>query len=87
MKIKHKPLILKAVTMIDPATGQFQIAKHDDKCAITIANIIERTWLNRHPWPDQVNLDRGKEFVGIDFKDMVKSSYGVKTKFVTARNP
>ena len=40
-KIERKPLILKAVTMIDPATGWFEIAKHDDKCAITVANITE----------------------------------------------
>ena len=73
--------------MIDPAAGWFEIAKHDDKCAITVADIAEWTCLNRCPWPDQVNLDRGKEFVRIDFKDMVKSSCGVKTKFVTARNP
>jgi len=78
---------LKAVTMIDPATGWFEIAECDDKRSVSIADIAERTWLNRCPWPDLVNLDRGKEFVGIDFKDMIKSSYGVKTKFVTTRNP
>ena len=73
--------------MIDPATGWFEIAEHDDKRAITAADIMEWTWLNRHPWPDLVNLDRGKEFAGIDFKDMIKSSHGVKTKLVTTRNP
>ena len=75
-KIECEPLILKAVTMIDPATGWFEIAKHDDKCAITVANIIERTWLNRCPWPDKINLDRGKELIRIDFKDMARSSHG-----------
>ena len=73
--------------MIDPATGWFEIAECNDKRSVSIADIAERTWLNRHPWPDLVNLDRGKEFVGIDFKDMIKSSYGVKTKFMTTRNP
>ena len=42
-KIERKPLILKAVTMIDPATGWFKIAKCDDKCAITATKITERT--------------------------------------------
>ena len=85
IKIERKPLILKAVTMIDPATGWFKIAKCDDKCAITVANIVEQTWLTRHPWPEKNNLDRGKEFVGIDFKDMAKLSYWVKTKFIATR--
>ena len=87
MKIEQEPLILKAVTMIDPAAGWFKIAECDDKRAVSMADIAERTWLNGCPWPDLVNLDRGKEFVGIDFKDMIKSSSGVKTKFVTTRNP
>jgi len=86
-KVERKPLILKAVTMIYPAIGWFKIAECDDKRAITVADIAEWTWLNRCPWPDLVNLDRGKEFAGIDFKDMIKSSCGVKTKFATTRNP
>ena len=72
--------------MIDPATGWFKIAKCDDKHAITVADIAERTWLNRCPWPDQVDLDKGKKTIRIDFKDMVKSSLWIKTKFVTTRN-
>ena len=64
IKIEHEPLILKAGTMIDPATGWFEIAKHDDKHAITAANIMKQTWLNRCPWPDKINLNRAKEFIG-----------------------
>ena len=32
-------LICKCVTMIDPATGWFEILQYDDKRAITVANI------------------------------------------------
>ena len=63
MKIECKPLILKAVTMIDPATGWFKIAKHDDKHAVTVADIAEWTWLTRCPWPEKNDLDRGKKIV------------------------
>ena len=59
-KIECKPLILKAVTMIDPATGWFEIAKNDDKCAVTVADIVERTWLNRCPWPDKLTSTEEK---------------------------
>ena len=34
---KIKPLELRAVTMIDPATGWFKIKQYDDKQAISIA--------------------------------------------------
>jgi len=47
-KIKREgkePLSLKAVTMIDPATGWFEIVQYDDKKSITVANLVEQTWL------------------------------------------
>ena len=84
---KKETLILKAVTMIDPATGWFEIAQYDDKRAISVAEIIEQQWLNRYPWPNKIRMDRGKEFVGNEFKQMVKKDYGIKTKFITTRNP
>ena len=87
MKIEQEPLILKAVTMIDPAAGWFKIAECDDKHAITAADVAERTWTTRCPQPDNINFDRGKEFVGIDFKDMAKLSCRAKTKFIATRNP
>ena len=33
---------LKYVTMIDPATGWFEIKQYDDKKSITVANIVEQ---------------------------------------------
>ena len=45
-KGKHEPdLELKAVTMIDPATGWFETCTCDDKRAMTVANLVETTWL------------------------------------------
>ena len=42
----HKdPLICRCVTMIDPATGWFEIHQYDDKRSITVANIVEQEWL------------------------------------------
>ena len=42
---KKKIPTLKCVTMIDPATGWFEIMQYDDKKSITVANIIEQQWL------------------------------------------
>ena len=42
----RRKLICKCVTMIDPATGWFEIHQYDDKKSITIANIVEQQWLS-----------------------------------------
>jgi hypothetical protein len=69
-----KDLICKCVTMIDPATGWFEIQQHDDKKSITVANIVEREWFTRYPWPTQVTFDRGSEFIGQEFQNMIKKT-------------
>ena len=89
-KIRRKgqpDLICKCVTMIDPATGWFEIHQYDDKRSITVANIAEQEWFSRYPWPTQVTYDRGSEFIGKDFQKMIKNDYGVKGKPITVRNP
>ena len=87
--IKRKgkiPLKLWCVTMIDPATGWFELQQIRDKQAITIANIVEQTWLSRYPWPTQITYDRGTEFMA-EFAEMVSNDYGIKRKPATTRNP
>lgn len=81
-----KNLVLWCVTMIDPATGWFEMREIPNKEAFTIANLVEQTWLTRYPWPNQVTFDRGKEFMG-EFARMVEKDYGIKRKPTTTRNP
>ena len=81
-----KPIQLWAVTMIDPATGWFEIREIKTKRADIIANEVELTWLTRYPWPEKVIMDRGKEFLA-EFADMIENDYGIKLKRITARNP
>ena len=60
-KGKHKSdLTLRGVTMINPTMGWFEIATYDDKKTMTIANIVEFTWLSRYPRPTDIIVDRGK---------------------------
>lgn len=40
-----KDLTLHCLTMIDPATGWFEMKTIPDKRADTIANLVEQTWL------------------------------------------
>jgi len=73
--------------MIDPATGWFEVHQFNDKRSITVANIVEQQWFCRYPWPTQITFDRGSEFIGHDFQDMIKNDYGIKAKPITTRNP
>ena len=61
---KEKQATLHAMTMIDPATGWFEIVPIPTKRADYIANLLEQTWLTRYPWPTEVRMDKGKEFAG-----------------------
>ena len=87
MKRKGKPtLTLWCVTMIDPATNWIEIREIPDRRADTIANIIEQAWFTRCPWPTQINIDRGSEFMA-EFAKMVRDDCGIKRKPITTRNP
>ena len=46
--------------MIDPVTEWFEVLRFDDKIAITIANLVETTWLSKYPRPIEINYDQGK---------------------------
>ena len=50
--------------MIDPATGWLEIVEIKEKSSIAVAKAAEKRWLMRYPWPFQLVLDRGTEFMG-----------------------
>ena len=83
---KETILELWAVTMIDPATGWFEIVQVKNKESHTVAEIVEQAWLCRYPWPTTIILDRGSEFMG-EFSRMIREDYGIKKRAITARNP
>lgn len=72
--------------MIDPATGWFEIVEIPNKQADEIANLLEQTWLVRHPWPQNVICDRGKEFMA-EVSEMLQEDYGIQVNRTTTRNP
>jgi hypothetical protein len=71
--------------MIDPATSCFEMKQVKDKEAIAVASTVEQTWLTRYPWPTQVIVDKGKEFLG-EFAAMVSNDYGIERRGTTVRN-
>ena len=69
-KIRRKgkyPLILKAITMIDPVTGWFEVVQYSNKKAMKIANLVETTWLVGYPWTAEITYDQGGESLGNEF--------------------
>ena len=81
-----KELTLHCMTMIDPATGWFEIIEIPSKRADELSNLLEQTWLCRYPWPQKVICDRGREFMA-EVKTMLQEDYGVKVSQITTRNP
>jgi hypothetical protein len=77
---------LRAVTMIDPATGWFEVREIDTKHAYNVAEAVELAWLTRYPRPNIITYDKGTEFLA-EFAKMVKNDYGLICKPITTRNP
>jgi hypothetical protein len=78
---------LKCITMINLATGQFEIKQYDDKKSITVTIIIEQEWLTCYLQPSLIALECGNKFIGQDFHDMCVNDYGIKRKVISTQNP
>eukprot|EP00978_Attheya_sp_CCMP212_P045378 scaffold343876_cov75-Attheya_sp.AAC.1 len=81
------PLILQALTMIDPATSWFEICRYNKKRLDIVADLLERSWLCRYPWPEEIIYDNGGEFIGAEFQQLVEDEYHIKCKPITVANP
>ena len=45
--------------MIYPAAGRFEVTQYHNKKVMTIANLVETTWLVQYPWPVDITNDQG----------------------------
>ena len=62
-----EPLILKALTIIDPETGWFEILQYNDKHTATIENLVEKISLCLYILPMIITYNHGNEFPGHAF--------------------
>jgi len=69
------------MTMVDPATGVFEIVEIGQKTADVIANWLELHWLTRYPWPTEKAMDKGKEFAR-EVSAALKNEYGINKKII-----
>lgn len=76
---------LIALTMIDPATGWFEIRDVETTSAEACSNAFDDVWLSRYPRPEKLGYDNGSEFKET-FEEMRKN-YGMKKKLSSSYNP
>jgi hypothetical protein len=75
---------LIALTMIDPATGWFEIVKATNNSATSTQDLFNKSCLARYPQPQFIVFDNGGEFKR-EFKQMC-DNYGIKAKPNTSHN-
>jgi hypothetical protein len=73
--------------MIDPATSWFEITQYKTKGSDVIADLLERSWLCRYPWPEEIIYDNGGEFIGPEFQSLIRDEYHIKCKPISVKNP
>ena len=82
---KKKTYTLRAMTMIDPATSWFEVARIKTKTSKEAQRIFDSYWLARYPRPQEVGFDNGSEFKHL-FQELC-DNMGIKTKPTTDYNP
>jgi len=76
---------LRALTMIDPATGWFEVKDVVSPSAKDAMEAFDDTWLSRYPRPEFLGFDGGSEYKNV-FKEM-RLNYGMKPCQSTPYNP
>ncbi len=76
---------LRAFTMIDPATGWFEVKDISDATAEACQNVLDDVWLARYPRPQYIGFDNGNENKSV-FKELCLNM-GMKPKPTTTYNP
>ena len=76
-KVTGEKLTLWALTMIDPASGWFEMHEIKVKEEIEIVNLVEIAWLACYPWSSEIIYGNGTEFMG-EFAKMIENDCCVK---------
>ena len=76
---------LRAITMIDPATGWFEMKEIDTPDSESTSAAMDDVWFSRYPRPAQIGYDGGSEFKSV-FAETIQN-YGLKKATTTPYNP
>jgi hypothetical protein len=84
IRIETKIHSMLALTMIDPATGWFEIVEATKKSAISIQGLFHNTLVESYLWPEFIVFDNGGEFKR-KFKQIC-DNYGIDAKPTKTHN-
>ena len=73
-------------TIIDTSTNLAEIKRIDNKTSAHISQLFVNEWLSRYPRPLRCIHDKGGEFVGFPFQDMLRRN-GIRAVRITTKNP
>ena len=85
IKTKTKTYELRCMTMIDPVTSWFEIARIIEPTSNEAQQVLDSIWLARYPRPQQIGFDNGSEFKHL-FRELC-DNMGIKPKMSTDYNP
>jgi hypothetical protein len=85
VKTPTKTLELRALTMIDPTTGWFEVKDVKKADSATCGAVFDDVWLSRYPRPQYIGFDNGSEYKSV-FDEMCLN-YGLDKKPSTPYNP
>ena len=83
--VNGQELEFKVLTIIDTVTNLLEIVRIDNKKSRNIAQLFANIWLSQYLWPAQIIHDNGREFIGYEFQDMMRS-LGITSKPTTVKN-
>jgi transposase InsO family protein len=81
-----QPLQVLALTMIDLSNNLLELIVVSDKESCTVAHAFDPSWLCHYPRPLISLHDKGTEFTGIEFQELLQS-YRIKAVIGTTANP
>ena len=85
IKAQNGEFTFRALTMIDPATGWFEVGYLRDQTADCCLDCFDKYWLSRYPRPEYIGFDNGNEYKAVF--DMMIRNYQMKRKPSTEYNP
>lgn len=86
MKIQGVDVEFRALTIVDNDTNLLEAVRIENTRAQHIADLFENTWLSRYPRPVKCIHDKGTEFTGSEFQQMLQR-FHIRPSQITTKNP
>jgi transposase InsO family protein len=86
IKVNGRIVQFKALTCIDTVTNLVELTRADSKLSNHISDKFTQCWLSRYPRPVRCVHDKGGEFIGHEFQQLLLS-LDIKDVCITSKNP